>query len=463
MKRLHGLLALAFLTVHQVPAFAVGSGGFENASFSGRSLAEANAVVAQADEPAAISYNPAGIVNLPGLQVQSNAAFISLFTFHEKDGNSTRSSGTISIVPTAYATVNPGKLLWNRVAFGIGSDSPFGLAPKYDSNNPIAHYTGWKTWLKMFTIKPVAAIKLTDWLSVGGGPMYYRVFDFGTILAYPNRLLQSPFGPIPGPPILPFFPDGQLRLNFAGNSWGWQMGVLLKPHKKHQFGFYFRSPVKVNLKGLVKVENATVGGNFETGGHAKLNLPLNMTWGYAFKPNDRSTIEVDFGFTRWATFRRLYINADPVNAADDAILKAIGPIDTDYRNSFALHLGGNHKVTKNLTLRGGGVFFWTPVPKNHFRPSVPDANSLAFSIGASYDLWKYFIIDLAYYNRFWLRRHIDNDISEPLGTSVDGRYFSYGQEFFISLTYKWESLFDSFGRNKETGAVSAVENTDDIT
>ena len=455
-------IALTLILGTPNQAFAVGSGGFENASFSAKSLAESNAVVAQADEPAAISYNPAGIVHLPGLQVQSNAAFISLFTFHEKDGNSTRSSGTLSMVPTAYATVNPGKLLWNRVAFGIGSDSPFGLANKYDSNHPIAHYTGYRTWLKMFTIKPVAAVKITDWLSVGGGPMYYRVFDFGTILAYPNRLLQSPFGPVPGPPFLPLFPDGQLRLNLSGNSWGWQMGVLMKPHKKHRFGFYFRSPVQMKVKGKIKVENAsdvTVvpltfppfvsfrtshSRAFETGGHAKLNLPLNITVGYAFQPNDRSTIEVDFGFTRWSTFNRLYINADPVNAADDAILKALGTIDTDYRNGFTLHLGGNHKVTKNLTLRGGGMYFWTPVPKRHFRPSVPDANALAFSIGASYEFSKHFIFDAGYFNRFSLRRHIDNDISEVLGTSVDGRYFSYIQELFIGFTYKWDDVFEQF-------------------
>jgi long-chain fatty acid transport protein len=442
-----------------VEGLAVGSGGFENASFSGRSLGEANSVVAQADEPAAVSYNPAGIVDLKGLQVQSNVAFVSLFTFQEKDGGSTRSSGTLNFVPTAYATVNPGKYLWNRVGFGIGTDSPFGLAPKYDSNHSIAHYTGYKTWLKMFTIKPVVAVKLADWVSVGGGPMYYRVFDFGTILAYPNRLLQSPFGPVPGPPLLPLFPDGQLRLNFSGNSWGWQMGVLVKPHKKHRFGFYFRSPVQMKLKGLIKVENASDvavvpltfppfvsfrtshSRSFETGGHTKLSLPLNITVGYAFKPSDRTTVEVDFGFTRWATFKRLYINADPVTAADDAILRALGPIDMDWRNSFALHLGGNHRITKKLTLRGGSFYYWTPVPKTHFRPSVPDANSMGVTIGASYDLWKYVVVDFAYHSRFWFRRHIDNEISEPLGTSVDGRYSSYGQEFFIGLTYKWESLF----------------------
>jgi long-chain fatty acid transport protein len=343
------------------------------------------------------------------------------------------SSGTISPVPTGYVTINPGRLLWDRVAFGVGMDSPFGLNNKYDSNDPAVHYTGWRNYLKMFTVKPVMAIQFFDWLSIGGGPMYYRIYDFGTILAYPNQLLGFPF------------PDGQLRLNTSGNSWGWQLGVLLKPHKKHQFGFYFRSPVHLKLKGQIKVENATIGGNFETGAYTKLNLPLNFTWAYAFKPNDRTTIEADFGFTRWSIFKRLYINADPVNPFDDAILAALGRVDTDYRNGFSLQLGGNHQLTKKLTLRGGSWFFWTPVPKTHFRPAVPDSNRLGFSLGASYEVFKHLLFDAAYSNVFVLRRNVDNNLSEVLGTTVDGKYFSYIQEFVFSFTYQWDNFFEKFG------------------
>ncbi len=476
-KKTFYLAALLSLALFSTRVFAVGSGGFENASFSAKSVAQANAVTAQADEPAAISYNPAGITQLKGIQVQPNAGFISLFTFYDSDKQgSTRSSGTLNMVPTGYVTINPGKILDDRLAVGVGFDSPFGFSNKYDSNHPAVHYTGYKNWLKMFTVKPVVAIKFADWLSVGAGPIYYRTYDFGSITAYPNRLVQQPFGPVPGPPLLNTFPDGQLRLDMSGNSWGWHFGALLKPHKKHQFGFYFRSPTNMNLKGRIKVENATtlkttfqvipipvppffvafpnfdVSNNraFESGGHTKMNLPLNITVGYAFKPNDRATVEADFGFTRWSTFNRLYINAtDSISQGDDAILKAMGKIDTDWRNSFSLQLGGNYRFGKKFTLRGGTHFYWTPVPKTHFRPVIPDSNSLGFSLGAGYQIFPFLNLDLGYYNRFWLRRKIDNEVSEVLGTSVDGTYFSYGQEFILSLTYKWESISDQLFKQKE--------------
>jgi len=444
MKKSFGLV-LIFALILSFPnqGFAVGSSGFENASFSAKSLAQSNAVVAQADEPAAISYNPAGIIGLKGLQVQANDSFLSMITrVSTPAGAHPRSTGTINQIPTGYVTINPGSLLYNRVALGVGMDSPFGLSNQWDSNDPIVHYAGWKNWLKMYTVKPVAALKLTDWLSIGGGPMYYRIYDFGGIQAYPNVAVPGGLAT-----------DGQVRLNLSGNHWGWQMGALLTPHKQHSLGFYFRSPVSVPLSGLIKVEDST-SGNFETGGNVKMDLPLNLTVGYAFRPSDRSVIETDFGFTRWACHKRLYINADTVNAREDAILAAIGKNDKDYRNGCSLHLGGSHQFTKKFTLRAGTLFYWNVIPASHYIPAVPDGNRLAFSLGGSYDLCNNLAIDMSYLNMLNLRRKISNEIGDALGAPVDGKYFTNTMEFTVSLRFKWENLFDNLKKKSPDANVS---------
>ena len=449
-KKIIYVVAIALVPLLSFPnyVYAVGSSGFENATFSAKALGQSNAVVAQADEPAAISYNPAGITDLPGFQFQPNLSFISVFTYYRSSIQpDTTSSGTLIPIPTGYMTLNPGDLLGDRVAFGIGSDSPFGLSNKYDGGSGIVRYTGWVNYLKMYTIKPTVSFKLLDWLSIGGGPMYYRVFNFGGIEAYPNRLV---FGAGAA--------DGQIRANLAGNHWGWQMGMLAKPHKMHQFGFYFRSPVVVKTNGLIKVERSTAGGNFETGGDAKLSLPFNMTFAYAFKPTDRSTIEADFGYTHWATFKRQNINHNPtsITVADNTILNAIGPADKDYSNGFSLHLGGNHKFTDRFTLLGGTLFYWKVVPKDNWIPAVPDSHRLGFSIGTSYKISKYLVADLTYFTWFVLHRKIENNIGAALGTSVDGKYRGYLQEFTVSLTYKWDDLFKRFGKNAGVGEGKTV-------
>lgn len=441
------ILFLLIFLLTTSDAFAVGSSAFENASFSSKSIAQGNAVVAQADEPAAISYNPAGVVDLKGVQIQNNLHLISIFAFQSSSRDRhTRSSGTIVPVPTAYLTINPGKILNDRLAFGIGSDSPFGLKNKYNSINSNVRYTGWVNYLKMYAIKPVASVKITDWLSVGAGPIYYRIFDFGAIEAYPNKI-------VPGG----LTSDGQIRANLSGNHWGWHAGVLLKPHAKHQLGFYFRSPVTIKTSGLIKVENAT-SGNFETGGNAKIDLPLNMTVGYAYKPSDKTVIETDFGYTKWSINRKLYIYSGSVNARENAILRALGFVDKDYSDGFSLHVGGSHRINDKLTLRAGSLFYWAVVPQDHFVPSVPDSNKLGFSIGSKYSITQNMDFEMAYVNIFGLRRKINNSISESIGGSVDGTYSSYLQELTLTLTCKFDDIFKMVPFTKKKSTIQETGN-----
>ena len=439
------ILALIFLTPSV--AFAVGGGGFENASFSAEQIALSGAGTASPDEPAAISYNPAGIADLPGIQVQGDANFISILTWKKNDSGhgDTRSAGTLSTVPTGYITINPGKVFDDKLALGVGMDSPFGLMNKYKGGDASVHYTGWRNYLEMYTIKPTIAYKVTDKISVGGGPMWYRIEDFGGIQGYPNNLVTMMGGLNT--------PDGQIRLNTSGNHWGWQMGTLFKLTEKHRFGFYFRSPVVVKTSGQAKVENSNIPGlfgglglrNYETGVHTKVSLPMNMTWAYAYQPTPKTHYEADFTWSHWATQKRLYFVADSSgNAADNAILNAIRAADKDWGEAFGIQLGVSHKLTKKLTVRGGSYFYWTPVPEANFTPSVPDSNHLSLSLGLGYDINKYLTADIAYSNAFYFTRHINNKIAEDWrlsNSSVDGNYTSYMQELTVSLTAHWDDIF----------------------
>lgn len=430
-KILSTILVLCVALSFSDTALAVGSAGFENASFSPRGMAQAGAGTAAPVEPSAISYNPAGLTELKGAQLQSSANFINHWTFFENnnvDGFTSRA--TTLPFATSYLSVNPGSILGDRVAFGVGMDAPFGLVRQYPSQHPATRFTGYDTWLKMYSIKPVVSVKLHDKLSVGAGPVYYRVMDFGTALVYPT------LGAATG---------SNARLTTRGQNWGWQLGVLAKPHEKHQLGFYFRSPVTMKLSGKINVEGSVTSGRFETAARTKMDLPLNFTWAYAYKPSEKTTLMADFGFTRWSAFKRLYVDFDPVaNANDNAVLNAVTKQDKDYRNSFSIHLAANHKVTKKLELMTGVSFYTRAQPDSNFIPAVPDSNRLNFGLGVIYALTNRIDLGLSYFGMFFLSNSVDNNLggTETATSSVDGKYTSYLHEWNFSFTYKWEDLFD---------------------
>lgn len=452
MQHFKKISALILTVLIALPAssYAVGSGGFENASFGAADYGKGLASTANPTNPATISINPAGLNELPGVQVQGNLNLINMWTKIESaqvNGGSTQSSSTVNVIPTTYVSYNPGKKMGlnDRVAFGIGVDSPFGLANKYDSSFTAVKYTGHRNWIKMYAIKPVASFRFADWLNIAAGPIWYRAFDVGQIAQYRNAAVGGST-------------DGQVRAGLTGNAWGWQMGALLKPAPKHKVGVYFRSPTLIRLKGMLKGENlfqdtGASNGTFETGIHTEMHLPLNLTTGYNYKINEKTDVGVDLGWTRWSVFDNFYVPVDPIqggnlgavstgnhNSLLNSLFNTPGPGgvgDKDWNNSLTLNLGGEHKLRDNFRIRAGTYYFWTPIPKNHFTPVVPDANRWAIAFGFGYDITKKLTWDVSYVAQFFVRRQVDNDISNALGTSVDGTYSSFIQAATTGLTYKW--------------------------
>ncbi len=429
-KRLCRMTAICvcLLFAGRYEAWGVGSGATENPLFSAKHFAEGLAGTATPDEPAAISYNPAGIADLVGFQVQTSVMGVMGWSFYEnKDRGNVRYGGHLNVVPTQYITYKPAQEWAEALTFGIGFDSPFGLSRKMPSTEQLFTYTGFRGQLMMLSVKPTLAVKVNDHFSIGGGPVYNTIMDYGAILHYPNVFL--------GP-----FADGQARVSLSGAAWSWQAGALYKANERHAFGFYFRSPFVARLKGKVKVENSVVDGgrDFETPVNTKLGFPFNMTVGYAFSPRETTRIMLDVGYTRWSSIERIIINSDPTGfALDDAILAAIGTNNIKYRDAYSLNFGLSEEVSRRLTLRGGALFLWSPTPNATFSPMTPDANRLAFTGGFGYRLARDTTLDFIYGLSLSLPRKVDNDGSETLtSTTMDGKYISHTHLLGLSVTVK---------------------------
>ena len=136
----------------------------------GRAFAGSAAI---GDSAATLWYNPAGMTNLPGLNVELGSHLLDV-TSHQRDLGSTRSgpggvgsfpSGGGSggnpfsnpvFIPSGFATYQVGQ---SKLWVGLGISAPFGLKVVYDDGF-FGRYDSLRSNLKSFNIQPTDALYL---------------------------------------------------------------------------------------------------------------------------------------------------------------------------------------------------------------------------------------------------------------------------------------------------------------
>ena len=433
------LISLLALLVSPRTVSAVGSSGIENASFSAKTVAQSNAVTARPQDPSTIMSNPAGLVEMEGLQISTGLQNIDLRTFHRNNvtGDRTKSAAVLQLVPSFYLSANLKDYLDHPVAIGVGVNSPFGFESKYPSIG-VAQYAGYRNSVRMMATTMGAAAQATDWLDLGATATNYYMFDYGQSFNYPNGFVLGAAGT----------PDGIAITNMDGFGWGWSLGALAKPAPKHRLGFMYRSKAEIDVDGKVRVEGLINGlaqgfataPDFETGIHSEVMLPSNYTFAYAFVPSEQWAVEFDLGLTGWQVFADQDVAFDVPNA----VLRSLGTIRRNYDEVWSFHLGGHRQITDKLDWLGGFVFHTAASPKKHVDPYLPDGNRYQWSTGLAYELSERLSVDFAYFFQLIGSRHISNpEQLAKTGSSVDGRYTSTLHGGFVTMTYRFDMPFAS--------------------
>jgi len=433
-------------------AWAVGSSGFENASLSARSIGQSNAVVARPTNPDTVVFNPAGIPELEGVQITGGVAGVNTHTWFKSStstGGSEKNTPQLALVPNFYMTVNPGdklpgEALDNRLGFGVGVNSPFGLKNRYDSTGVMGRYTGFRNYLEMIAVTMAGGVKLTDNVSVGGGAVNYVAYKYQQIANFPNSNILAAV--VPGNT----FADGQARSELSGNGWGWTFGALVKPAEKHRVGFYYRSRATVGVEGTFKIENlnpllaSPLLGNifptspsFETTVKSDVNLPSSMTLGYAYVPSEKWAIEVDVAFTRWSVFA----DQDAEFGFSNVVTRGLGVTPRDYNDTWSFYIGGHYQLTDKIDLLAGALYYEAASPKGHVDNVLVDADRLAASIGIRYKVTENLDVDMAYLGMYHFKRDIANgQVFAKTGLNIDGKYQSYTNDFMMNITYRFDAI-----------------------
>jgi long-chain fatty acid transport protein len=375
------LFAVAIFAGLLAPAPAW-SEGFRLLDHGAAAAGQGAAFAAQADDPSALYYNPAGMTQLSGFQIMAGTNLIaSETTFTATDGQKVHggANGLLANPPPShlYLTYGFGESLKN-LTVGIGLTSTFGLIIEYPTSGPLANVITSAS-LPLLDIKPTAALQVADWLSIGAGLDIYTFWSaVGDGHAELKRIagLESAALGIPA--------GVALETNGTDTALGFNAGVLVTPLRNEarkpllNLALVYRSPVTLNASGSFLVnERRAAGADF------RLALPWVLTGGVAGWPvrdaHREWKIEVDFDYVDWTRFE----NTDIRLSSGVTV-----PFPRQWNAGYLVMLGTEYRWLRvdslpswEISVRGGYFHSWTPVPERTFDAAVPDADYHAFAIG----------------------------------------------------------------------------------
>ena len=460
MSRSLAALAWSLVTVLVVAAPpAVHAAGFLLLEQSGRALGSAYAGEgAIATDPTTIFYNPAGLTLLEGTQIATSGFLVWTHFFFENRGSHLNedvggapltggdggNAGNAQPLSTFYISHR----LTDRVSLGLGVSTPFGLQTGWP-RGWVGRYNARFSQLQTFNFNPSLAVRLTDWLSIGGGANaeYLNAtltnnLDLGSICRIQGAQagISPAFCDALG--LKPQKVDGYV--NLKGHSWaaGYDFGALLRPTSSTRIGLTYRSRIIHDVEGDANFRIPKKGQVLQRVSGALVDTPVAVS---AALP-DRASISLfqqvfddwaflaDFSWTHWSLFRELKLNF--ANPKQPSVIEP-----EDWNNSERYALGVLWTPSKVWTGRFGTAYDFNPIPdREHRTPRIPDAHRIWLTFGMGYRPTTRLRFDLSYGHIFSPRVSTRN--ADPVtGATLVGNFRAFGDLFAFQVTYDIDWTF----------------------
>lgn len=367
-------MAAAILAEAQVPRILG-----QSATASGMG----NAFAAQADDPSAIHYNPAGLTQLRGIQLQTGALWVGGTTQFRGPTGATATgdrNGSAAWPPPAhlYITANLedlGLTSLRNVSVGVGLNSPFGSLTRYPTDGPFRTAVTFAT-LPLLDIKPTVAYRISDELSIGIGA---DIYTFSGLFGEGHVERQSVW-----PGGLGIAAGAGVELYGKDTAAGFNVGLLYTPFRNSDglpvanVALVYRSQATLHLGGALLAN----GGNVSDA-RATLVLPQVFSIGMAVWPiRDRRhewKLEVDVDYVGWKSVR----NVD-IHLANGTTI----PQPQQWRGAYTLLVGTEYRWLQlsslpqwEMAVRAGYTNQQPQMPDLTFDPSIPSAEAHIPSVG----------------------------------------------------------------------------------
>ena len=378
--------------------------GFRIPNQDAEAIARGNAFTATANNPSAIYYNPAGITQLEGHNVQFGFHNLSINSHYESpSGTESDSRFEIAPVPQFYYTFSPKE---NPLSFGVGVFVPYGLGLEWPQD------TGFRTLaiegrLNYTTLNPVVAYQVCPSLSIAAGP---------TINYAQVKLRQGLVAP-----------GDRFRFEGDDTDFGFNCGILWQPLEKWSFGANYRSATTMDFEGPTDVKSVVP---FIPSGsrHTTASLPFAQfaMAGISFRPNEKWNIEADVDWTDWDSLDTVVFKNTPIGNVNFPL---------NWRSSFLYELGVSRYFDNGYFVSAGYFFSQNSTSEKNFNPIVPDTDLHVGSLGFGYKgkHWRWALSGQIITGP---PRTVDSSRStSAIGESANGKYQWFNQAVNVSVGY----------------------------
>jgi long-chain fatty acid transport protein len=211
--------------------------------------------------------------------------------------------------------------------------------------------------LLTISVEPTLAVRLTDWLSIGAGP----VVTYG-ILNWKLRVDDVP----PGSESKAKFDDLDDLKTAA------RVGLHLKPLDDVSLSFVYTSKTDFKLKGNFRGPLGAATPKFKT----ELPLPQFVEISAYWQVTDRIALLGTFDWEDWSEADNLEVTlgGTTVNAS------------TGFKDTYKIALGANYRLTDEWLLQTGLSYDTSGLRNTDRTTALPIDEQIRFAIGAQHDL-----------------------------------------------------------------------------
>ncbi|WP_277657110.1 OmpP1/FadL family transporter [Seleniivibrio woodruffii] len=410
------LLSSALLLTSALTAFA---GHVDTYGIGSKATAMGGAVTAGIDDPYAVYYNPAAMVNIkrPTLSIGTHLVdpHLTIKNFNVKnsgvlaDGDinvdGIKDEADLLVVPH-FGYVHP---LNDKLTFGVAFYVPYGLDLKWNPNeneNPAAYNT-FHSWYLREVLTPSLSYKVNDKLSLGAGisigkakagnerkryvPEKMKNAQVMAAVAQANGI-PSAQAPAVGAALAAAYTEldgAHIKMEYEDNfNLSYNLGALYKFNDKWTAGLTYRSYSKIKFDD----GNANVYPEMQYWKNEHLDTttavdtPDTIQLGVQYQVTPKLKVEADLVRTFWSR-----IDSYTVKLDDYLLQSEIAPtlipganeeyFKRDWKDTWQYRLGAEYKLNDRVDLRAGYYYDPTVVPEDTFDVLWPDSDKHVFSGG----------------------------------------------------------------------------------